>query len=313
MVGLLLTPLAPTAFAQTPPDIPLTYAWPTPLTAQVTYTKSKAHSAGGKTSNGALTTLYTLQMAAPNAQGERVVSYSNFRVDPLTAPKGITPQAIKQVELLGQMGMPPVVINAQGGFVRLQDLESFRTQFRGMLSDLLGVSAQDPRVQRAVDQGASPQVLMASAANEWNQLVGGWAGGTLKLGQWYEMHNDGMLPVLPGKPVRMTTLFRIARELDCQRGGVTRKCVELERVTRPNPQDVGAAIEAFGQQLSGNQPSRERIEAIKVDHSMRLITEPQGLIPHQLLVTKDIGVTTRQGDDLKIGTELQEESVSFAY
>jgi hypothetical protein len=137
----------------------------------------------------------------------------------------------------------------------------------------------------------SEQALNASAAQQWNFMVGTWAGAQLALGQELEQSQKEPVPMLPGNEILMHYTIRAKRRLPCTREGVERGCVELEMRSTSDPDDMRRVIEAVFAKLGAQDLKVPAFRSLQVEMLLEVVTEPDGLFPHSVSTTRRMNGT----------------------
>lgn len=158
-------------------------------------------------------------------------------------------------------------VDGQGVFLDVADLESYLGR---LVSHMGAVSPHD-------------RVLLGDAARrgareDWNVLVGDWAGLSLEVG--HTIDTDVTMDLGGTHPVRMHQHRLLQRTLACDPGGRALDCVELVLREEPFQEDLG--LLAPGEKVTS------------VRNEVTLVTEIATLLPHHLL-RKQTTVIERSG------------------
>ncbi|AMO22545.1 hypothetical protein [Ramlibacter tataouinensis] len=252
-------------------------------------------------------------MKAIKGSAGTVISFTNVRLKPSKASSALS-DTDKQLQLFAQAALPPYVVKESGEFDRLEDAAAFKVAYLRFFKQVLPAMYEVPQLRQLLEQVTSEDFLTAAVGGEWNQNVGFWVDATLDMGETYSSEYEGSVPLLPGRTIKMQSKFRVIKEVPCTRTGQARKCVELEMRTTPDQADMAAAIDSFSRQFALPSPGKgEVMESIDVEENIRLVTETDGLIPHQITTYKRVVASIRSGDERKSMSEVQESSVSYTY
>ena len=140
----------------------------------------------------------------------------------------------------------------------------------------------------------SEAFLSARVGEEWGRVVGAWVGAELELGVPLTSSSLEAIPAFPGEQVEMDYSFEAKRFVPCTRGGVERRCVELELKSVPDPEAMKRVISTFMSRAMkdlGGDELGAAIRGMDIETGLTLITEPDGLLPHSFTWTKTIRVT----------------------
>lgn len=201
--------------------------------------------------------------------------------------------SLSAVGELGQSAfLADLVVTTSGEFVAIDSVEAYAGRLQSQLASQLGDS--DTLGLSSAMGMLTPEALSATAAQEWNILVGFWIGGHLQLGEIYEDETQMPFPLIPGATVSATTAFQAFARIPCDEESTTRDCVELRLVTMPDP-DALAELLAHFLHTQAADPD-ERISDMTMRVEVSLVTEPSTLLPHALEVTRE-AVLQMEGPD----------------
>ncbi len=306
LAALAELPVAPPASAQetsAPEFVALRFDWPAGLAADVTTVRTRSRTTDAE-STTRLTTSYRLRVEA-SADGGRTIGFDDPRVslgDGEPVPQDPAMQAVAQAGGI----LPDFTVDAAGTFVGIRDLPGFRERVQALFD----------RMPAAIrEMLTSEAFLEAQTAEEWNRLVGAWTGAELELEAVYGMESEEPLPMLAGEPVTMTYEIAVLGRVPCRRGGVERSCVELQLSSVADPDDVRALLESVQQRMLGDAagPDAAAFESFSMRTDSRLITEPDGLIPHEASLTKTVeGTVTAAGQRQSI-LQVDTTETTFRY
>jgi hypothetical protein len=293
-------------------EIPLQFAWPDGLRATVHQTKSKTKEAG---TQGAQTTQVAItypMAAARNDQGLAVTFGKLAFEDKLVA--AMTPAERAQFETMTQAGLPSVQVSPTGEFLGIHDLERFRSSLRAAVRPMN--SNGDANLERVMEQFMSEPVLVALASNDWNLIVGNWAGSKLEPGATYRATSSAPFPLVAGVTITMVSRYSLVRSLPCTRAGITRDCVELEMNTAPDPADMAAAIKGLMKNVAPGAASKVQQLAVKdleVRTSVRLVTERSTLVPHGYTYSRSLRMTVNADGKEQASAQEEQATVRYSY
>lgn len=300
-------------------EVPFDFGWPDPLRAQVTQTKYRARERPGqKPSTMNVTASFEMQARrmGPNTQ----VSFGPLRL--VKGAEGLTPAQRSQLELMTRSSLPSYVIDGEGAFVRVHELPAFQASIRSTLDDMMKGLPDREVARKAVDVATQEPMLNALAAQDWNVIVGSWAGGRLEPGETYAVEQEAAVPLLPGLALKMVSTFRMLGDAPCARGGVQRRCVDVEMITEPEPKALAATLEQLIDQLAsrmgagtgGSKPAPDgALKHVEMKTVVRLRTEPAGLIPHSVSMSKTVRLTAMEKGQEQTATQVDEMQTVYRY
>lgn len=187
------------------------------------------------------------------------------------------------------------LVNAKGEMVGLEgiaDVQHALNQWLQEDGNSEGLNAESLSLIR--DTLYSEERLTAEATEEWNAIVGIWAGGDLNLGETYSARIDQPVPVLPDKKLPMDITIAASRRAPCRSDETAARCVEMTFNSAPDPTAASEITKMLAAQLAGatqeqgsNSEPRLQLERVEIRHRIMLLTEPDRLIPHRLERIKD--------------------------
>ncbi len=272
----------------------LRFAWPVGTRAQIETTRYRERVA--ETSDTTLGRA-TYQMSVRSHPDGLLIAHDNF-VFPALGPASTNLQAV--AERIGAL-VPQYVVDGEGSFLRIHDVNRMKAMLDSMMTQLLGPIDPGP-ARQTLESMMSAEALIGLAAQDWNAIVGMWAGADLELGEVYEMEEQTPLPMLPGAVVPMVSEFSIEGRISCVEGGSDRNCVEIQLVSQPDPDSLKQILTQFMQRLaSGTSSGGVGFEDLQVESGVILVTEPGTLLPHRVTLSKRVtGVLSAAGERSKV-------------
>lgn len=292
----------------------LIFAWPPGLEASVTTTQTRDRTVGDTPTKSSMTLRYSFQTAS---EGE------TLRLDFADASLEISSDsepAMKslQTEMTARIAelMPSYSVTKAGEFVGIHDLAAFQRNLRETLASAF--EEFDPEaVQQAmqvVDAMTTEAVLASKAAEEWNVIVGAWAGGELEVGAEYVFSSKEPVAMFPGEEILMNYTFSANGFAPCRRGGEELRCVELEMRSTADPEDTGRMIEGFLSKFAGEALQATPVfTSLEVENVISVLTEPATLVPHSSLTTKTIRGTLSIGGEEDHIEQVETREDRYAY
>jgi hypothetical protein len=215
-----------------------------------------------------------------------LVSYGDF----VFPPPADTTQTARTNSLAEQASaiVPRFIVDSAGAFVRLDDVAAVRAKFDTLVTRMLPPD-EAAATRAGLETMLSEEALTGLAAQEWNAIVGMWAGADLEMGEVYSFEEEAALPLIPGATVAMISEFSIERRTSCVEGGTGEDCVEIHLVSTPDPEAMKAILAQYTERLLST-PGLGGIgfESLAMENEMVLITEPSTLRPHRLVLSKSV-------------------------
>jgi hypothetical protein len=278
--------------------VALRFAWPAALDAAATQRRTRLRT--GRPS--ATTTTRYVQRVSRAEDGYRVAT-ARTRWEgepPYAGPRDAVDAIVRASESVVQ------VVSPEGEFVRLDGLDALRPAMERLVA---GAELPPDQLARALD--AAESAARAQAREAWNLAVGFWTGADLELGERYVMRVEADLPLLPGAKADHDQEFSVRRRVPCSAAERERRCVEITLRATPDP----AALERVARELAARVAGPERPgtagelprRTVAVENELLLVTEPATLLPHRLVWTRSVRVTTVAPGDADADPEIVEQ------
>ncbi len=284
---LALLAACPPAFAE---DLPLSFAWGRVLEADVDATRRIR--TGGRSISIRVT--YRLQARRDN-DGYRVRA-----ADLVVRNDGrIVKAGARSAVLVQFMGLiPDWRISNVGGFVGLADYSCQRDKARRYLGETSASST--PEARRWLEQITSREVMSLQARQNWNAIVGDWAGKEVEIKHTLRQYSVEAvaMPSLSDSTIRTRHEITALERLPCHERMVDEQCVKIRRVSRPDSADVERAYarlrKTFPQMARGAGGDGK----MDVVTTMELVTDPDTLRPYRL--KRSVRRTAQESDELTV-------------
>ena len=290
----------------------LVFSWPDGFKAEVIYTRKRTKEVSSLKKEQSLRGSYKL-FASQHPQG-LLISFTDLEIDLEGAETAQGTQALLQHFITKASSvMPNYVVNDRGELIRIEGLEELQ---KIILADMEQITAEYPqRVKKQlsgiVNKVISKEQLQANISTQWNRVVGQWAGRSFEMSEAYETKYTSPIPMLDNLEVPMKATYRYIGQVPCNDQDNMTLCVELEMKSYTDSERLRKAIEQF---VKEQGDSSVNINSLSIDYTVRLITEPQTLIPHRMKSTKVIRSysTTQEGKDLT-GIQTDEIVINYKY
>ena len=297
LLPFLLAPIAAIAQdapkkADTPRDIvKLTFAWPTPLRARVEGERYRERHTDTRHDTAVARLSY--RMTAERDGDEHVIRFDEFELP--APPGGLTTEAAF-VERIGTL-VPSYRVNTAGDFTRLENPAAIRALLDSVTASVLPKNQPTPpQLTQFLATMTSDEVLAASAAQDWNLLVGTWIGAELEVGQAYVTSGEEPVPIFQNANVRFDYEFAVLRRMSCDSlaAPTALDCVELQMVSKPDT----AAMRQLGEKLATSlapEAAGVKFANFDVENVVTLVARPETLLPVFLSIYKEVTTTAREG------------------
>jgi len=293
-VMVALACLAGNGGAQERPDLTtLRFDWPVGTVAHVEQLATRIQESPSRHDTTAVRTRYRLRVD-DHPRG-RFVRVDSFAVGP---HEGDMPPGLARVAATLSALVPSYVVSPEGDFLELADAEGVKAAADSLLAPLFRELAGAPEQLRAFMANAtSIPALTASAAEEWNLLVGTWVGAEWEVGAIYEASGEQSTPLFPGRAVAMNYEFSAVERAPCVEDAPGKDCVLLAMRVTPD----SAALEGLLQEIvrtvapEGVAELADVLRNTRTTNEVLLLTRPGTLQPHWLEVVKRVEVSVATG------------------
>ncbi len=291
--------------------VSLNFAWPEGLQANVEFESWSRRSTDGRNEDVGVTGQYAFTTS--RAGQDLLIEFGDVQTQVDSPSTDI--RAMMTNFIAKAVSVPPsYVVANDGSFRRLEGLDRFR---RNMLDGLDDAFTEFPpqirdQVVRVLDSVLTDEQLQASIASEWNQAVGAWLGADLDRGDLYELSYEETVPAFNNVTVPMRSTFKFVERVPCNGDSPERRCVKLEMRSFVDPEGLAAAIESFLSQLPAGQ-DRPQIEAMRQESVVRLVTEPDTLIPHLMESAKHTEMTMLLDGRIQESERLERNRYVYTY
>lgn len=313
LLGLLFLAASCATVAETPEaevgaPVALVFRWEPGMQADVVSTRSRTRTGANELANS-IRSRYTLRVEA--ADDELQVRFADLEVE----VAGKRAPAAEAIQFIGQMGdlAPDYRVTPHGDFVGLVDMPAFQQRMETLLSGMVPPEARAP-LGPMVELLTSEAFLGRRTAEPWNAIVGTWVGAELALGSEYRTQIREPVPIVPGAEVMMNYRFAVTELAPCERGGVERECATLEMLSVADPEDTTRMIESILDRIAAQiLDETPVITGLELENRLRVVTEPDGLIPHQVQLTKNLRATVTTGDEQREMVQVDTTEAVYSY
>lgn len=308
-LGLLLT-LAPLALDAQAPDVAkLTFAWPEKMIARVEAQKYRERNTGTRADTSNVEISY--RMTAQRTGNEYVIAFDDFQT-PEGAPLSARQELASLTDRLGAL-IPAYRVTAAGEFTRLESTATLRAFIDSLVKTVEAKASITPEMKQMLQAAGSDAVLTSVVAQEWNALVGTWAGAELEVGEAYGSEGEEPVPILQGATIKFRYEFGVVRRLSCDSIAApnARDCVELQMVSKPDSAALRQFLDRFVSRMMPDVAKELTFAEFDIENVISLVARPETLVPMSLVVSKE--VTAKMKADASTEEIYQFDVKAFRY
>jgi len=304
-----VAPSGPAAAAQE--TVSLSFAWPQDLRGSVDYTAYRARESNGRSDEVAISGRYDFVTSAV-ADG-LLIRFENVETDVKSDGAGVEAM-VKSFMTKAASTPPSYVVGRDGQFRRIEDVDVFRNAVLGGLDDAFADLPEQTRAQISQVMAGilTREQMEAGIVSDWNMFVGAWLEAELDQGDLYELQYEQPVPMLGNASIPMRTTFLFAGRTACDENDAGQGCVILEMKSFVDSDRLSAALEAFLSRFpaDGDKP---KVEALRQDMTVRLVTEPDTLLPHRLDSRRYTETRMTMNGETSVGSQVEEKRFVYRY
>lgn len=290
-------PAVPEAKPGDAPIVAPTFAWPVGASAAVEVELTRERSIGAEATSTQARARYRITVEE-HPRGLRIKA-SEFQFD------ASGDQATAMQGLVERLSAAPVsyIVARNGALLEVEKTEALRTAVLARVEELAGGNLA-PEMRQLFDALLSKENFQARTAELWKDLVTGWSGSRLTLGETYVVDELAPAPVDPTIEIPTLFTYSVKRLSACGEGlPAGTECVELESRVYPREEamrrEVGRAIArvltpALNARMEKGGASFERLESERV---ATLATDPRTLLPFRLERVRRLDATMIGGGE----------------
>lgn len=297
--------------APTVERIALAFAWPAGFAARVTGMESTRITSDLVESGSRSRLSYRVRLE-PDPAGARI-RYEDFAFPADGGEPMVKLSAVPGLEPLARALRPSFLVSSDGRFGGTPGLEDEVTAINRELTALHGRRDGLPAGAPPLPTLFSGEVFRRHAPAGWGPMVELWAGREIELGARYDVTLVTRMPLLDGAQIEMNGELRVSGRVACDEPGGPPRCVELVLVTRPDPLALLPLLGADGQRDGGGGSAAPvTVTRVELDETIRLVTEPETLIPHRVEATKRARVKLRLADG-SVHTDALDQALDLVF
>lgn len=274
--------------------IPLGFDWPSGFAARVRGTEARRLLSGTVRDETQTELAYRIRIE-PGADGLRV-RYDDFSLPDPHQSGLVRLAAVPGLETLSAALQPSFVVSPDGRLAGTPDLDGVAQSINQELARLHAQPGGLPEGAPLLPTRFSPEVFRRHVPDEWVPMVELWAGREVELGTHYEVDLVVRLPLLDGRPVRMDGELLVSERIPCGEHASEARCVELVLVSRSAPSAPAGLDDIQSPPDVQASSSRPELTALQLDETIRLVTEPETLVPYRVSTTRRARVSVRLPD-----------------
>ena len=300
--------------AAPPESVKLDFGWTPGTVAQVETTRQRTRVTGEKENSVSAGARYRMQVQSH--EDGLLIAYTDFEP---TAFEGADAAQARTADAFMQKVAnvsPSFVVSPAAELLRLENVKALRAEMEAAFEPMLDEMKDAPRQLKSLLRTAlSEEVLTASAAQEWNAMVGAWAGAEFEPQAVYALEAEEPIPMLGGKTVPMRYEFSLLETVPCAGTDGAPECVVLQMVSSPDPEAMKKLLEGFMQQMtSGTGSKLPAFERFDVTSTVVVVMEPATMLPHRLEIEKRVeGTVSAPGEGSQDVTQVDERISTFTY
>lgn len=286
--------------------IELGFAWPESFSARVTGAETSRFVAGVVREESSTQMSYRVRVE-PAADGVRV-RYDDFALlDPRTDAL-VRLASVPGLEALGAALRPSFLVSKDGHFAGTPDLDRVANAVNRELEALRAQPSGPPADAPRLPARFSGELFRRHAPADWEPMVELWTGREIELGARYAVDLVTKLPLLEGVSIRMTGELRVSGWIPCAPSDSAARCVELVLVTQPAPGTLDQLRDAAESRSDPtSHAAMVTVDALELDERVRIVTEPETLVPHRVSTDRRARLALRLPDGSLRTSSLDEE------
>jgi hypothetical protein len=240
-----------------------------------------------------LTSAAKFNMRVEKAENDSMAIVFDMKNETPIVSRDGSPMPVQDTLMASLQAMVPTIIVDRGGrFLAIKDAGRIQTAVKKLVSGATNEPLPES-IRQFLDNMLSVQTLTAIAGNDWNAMVGFWAGQSLEPGEAYESEGRAPLP-LPGSPtVDMLTHITVEGPIPCDGSKGKPLCVRLTTTANPDAAQIKEALEKFMKEAAraAGAAIQVRYKEMDIKTSTILLTEIGTLKPHDYRTEKAIRTT----------------------
>jgi hypothetical protein len=184
--------------------------------------------------------------------------------------------------------MPDFLVDADGQFVRLRNIEKSREAIRRVFERGTPKGADPVKMQQALEVLGSKAMLENTVNLMWNPAVTSWSGSSWEPQERYSATIDQIFPI-GNLPYKAALEAQFVGMQACDDKSQAKECALLTTSQKPDPAALKdmtmKMIEMFG-------ASTKDMESFKLDLRIEseTVTRPESLVPSRVMFEKHVSI-----------------------
>jgi len=287
--------------------IALAFAWPAGFAARVAGTESSRLVTDGSQDESRTEMSYRVSVEL-DPLGARI-RYDDFALRDPRTDSLVSLRSVPGLEALTAALRPSFVVSQDGRFGGTPGLEEEVAAINRALDALHARAEGLPQGAPLLPTRFSAELFRRHVPVDWGPLVELWAGREIALGERYQVDLVTRMPLLDGAPIRMDGELQVSGRVPCDGDDGMARCVELVLVSRPDPLELLPLLGGDAERQGGDAaPAPVTVTRLELDESVRLVTEPETLVPHRVDTRRRARLSLRLADGSVHTDALDQES-----
>lgn len=289
------------------------FGWPAGMEATVEAERIKIAQTGA-TPPDTQTSRSTYRLSVQDHPDGRLISFSDWATS-----GAIDTTVMALAQRLASEGFvarfaPALVVGMDGTLLRLAGFDAVREVLDSTLRPLFD-SLPNPTEARTafLNRVLSEDFLLAKQAEEWNALVWSWSDVDFEVGAVYEHDANEPSPVFPDQLIPFHYESSLLSRVPCVQGVADSACVSLVIRSVPDPEVLTPFVIRFLKETMGMPDSVGASWHMEVENVIRLVTEPETLMPHRLEMRQKVNLTGPADQGAEPTTQRQTQIRRFVY
>ena len=296
-----------------PEIIKLNFAWPADKHMKVTYTFTTTNFRNDKETEVVITgsNIYSIKKHPKGLQ----VDISGSTVSSKFKGTEENPIQEKLQKFFVEMSnvSPSYIVDKNGKLIDVLKVDELRKTSMRMFDKLVADLPDLPKKEKisgVLKQLYSKQRLLDSLNRYWSRDVTQWVGIELEQGEVYEAQvNDSIQFLGKNIEVPVNIHFILVGRSACNDKDQIYNCVELRVETEIDQEGTSRVLKSLFSELGQELPSNTNIQ---INTFLKLITEPETLLPHHVHSIKST-FSTDQGSGKSILRKKEVQKLDYLY
>ena len=302
-LGMLLAAAAAMAVAGAAESAELEFKWQPGMACEV----RNSILMQGRGAAPSVVLLFGLHVSR-SSDGGLLIETKDARMEPL--PGMTADQSHAMGAMIAMTNLPAFRVSAQGELAGVSDFEGARTRLREAYAVSLPSKPDAETLDRIMQFIGTREFFDQIVDTFWIPTVSRWNGLTLEPGKPLAFEGQVKMPVGPPAEIAMKGSIEVSAASACTHGDAKRRCVTLKSTETADQADVKRAILALMEKAGGKMKGSQ-IDTLEIRSDVETETEPDTLIPHRVLYTKNTTITGKRGEQAHSEAQTERREWSF--